>query len=233
MTRFTSFVNILRNWFGSCSCLVIQKLAGLFLKISFSQIFFLKWFTAKQRFVKLKNKRTSTTHPRSTAARPSHHRDPCAPIPARGGAGAAAAPSQDGGVRASGEAGVQAPQRPRRRPGRHLAAAQVTGSAARSGAERSERAAGGFRLSAFASPPRPEGHLGGRAGFGPRALPACPSALNPHLTVLCQLYAIPLGPVAVPGEQSSALPLSSSVLCKPRDRSHSSHTLPSHLSPFL
>lgn len=160
MTRFTSFVNILRNWFGSCSCLVIQKLAGLFLKTSFSQIFLL---AAKQRFVKLKNKRTSTAQPRSSAVRPSHHRRPapCAPIAGRGGAGAAAAPSQDGGVRAGDEAGLQAPRRPRRRPRRHLAAAQVTGSAARRGA----LGASSGRLPALASSPLlvPWGHLGGRS----------------------------------------------------------------------
>lgn len=191
MTRFTSFVNILRNWFGSCSCLVIQKLAGLFLKTSFSQIFLL---AAKQRFVKL-NKRTSTAQTRSSAVRPSHHRRPapCAPIAGRGGAGAAAAPSQDGGVRAGDEAGLQAPRRPRRRPRRHLAAAQVTGSAARR-AWSEQRAAPGSRL---APPPRPVG-----------------SPWRP-------LQAL----AAVPGEQSSALPLSSSVMgCANRGTAAAPHT---------
>lgn len=37
-----SLVNSLRNWFGSWSCSVIQKLAGLFLKLSFSELFFRK-----------------------------------------------------------------------------------------------------------------------------------------------------------------------------------------------
>lgn len=54
-------------------------------------------------------------------------------------------PSQDGGVRAGGEAGVQAPRRPRRCPRRHLAAAEVTGSGARR-ARSGQQAAPGPRL---------------------------------------------------------------------------------------
>lgn len=44
---------------------------------------------------------------------------------------AAVAPPQDGGVRAGAEAGAQAPWRSRRRPRRHMAAAEVTGRPAR------------------------------------------------------------------------------------------------------